>query len=396
MRTEGYQAIRCPSCGEGVFVLPRSPLPEPPAPSRTRAPVPDRNVVRATPQPDFDDEPLVLTDPIPTTARARARAGSDGNPGDVGEIEWVDDAAEEVRARPDEAAAPPMRPLVGSPAEDAEEEIHSAATREKPRRPTKARPEPSAVAPAPVPRVAFREWVGVQRNPLIFVGVALLVVGSFAIRAWRAHRAELPLIAARGRAEGLPALDAGKFELAHQILSEAKRAVEALGDQVEGAEDIKQGALEAAIIMALAPRSLEEMIEEAARSDEAEWQRNFRGFYAGRSVIIDARVVDAPDGRGDRQYELDYVVFPEGGDGMAPKSRGRIDTKGLRLFINSRPEKGDHVIFGARLSRFAFDREREEWRIGFEPESGVHMTRPRPREALGWPTGDETVEEGRP
>ena len=34
-RTEGYQALRCPACGEGVFVLPRSPLPEPAAPARS-------------------------------------------------------------------------------------------------------------------------------------------------------------------------------------------------------------------------------------------------------------------------------------------------------------------------------------------------------------------------
>src|SRR5581483_434348 len=41
-RTEGYQALRCPSCGEGVFVLPRSPLPDPPLPAgegRSRHPV---------------------------------------------------------------------------------------------------------------------------------------------------------------------------------------------------------------------------------------------------------------------------------------------------------------------------------------------------------------------
>ncbi|MGZ3470353.1 MAG: hypothetical protein ACXWO1_11890, partial [Isosphaeraceae bacterium] len=25
-RTGGYQALRCPSCGEGIFVLPASPL----------------------------------------------------------------------------------------------------------------------------------------------------------------------------------------------------------------------------------------------------------------------------------------------------------------------------------------------------------------------------------
>ncbi len=36
-RTEGYQALRCPACGDGVFVLPRSPLPEPVAPSHPQS-----------------------------------------------------------------------------------------------------------------------------------------------------------------------------------------------------------------------------------------------------------------------------------------------------------------------------------------------------------------------
>ncbi len=62
-RTEGYQALRCPTCGEGIFVLPRSPLPEPPIPAsstRSRA----EAVVEAFP----DDEPLVLTDPVPSVS----------------------------------------------------------------------------------------------------------------------------------------------------------------------------------------------------------------------------------------------------------------------------------------------------------------------------------------
>src|SRR4051812_39350344 len=37
-RTEGYQALRCPTFGEGIFVLPRSPLPEPPAPASPSRP----------------------------------------------------------------------------------------------------------------------------------------------------------------------------------------------------------------------------------------------------------------------------------------------------------------------------------------------------------------------
>ncbi len=393
MRTEGYQAIRCPSCGEGVFILPRSPLPEPPAPPRTREAAPDARRPRAVAQPDIEDEPIVLTDPIP------ASPGPKGEPDVDGEIEWVDEETDEAPVPA--SGPPPSKPIVGSPADFAAEEIRSAVKGQKPSdkpapRPKRAAAEPVEAKPEPEPRVAWDDWARSHRNALIFAGVAVLIVLAFAARTWRARRAELPLIAARGKSEGLPALDAGRFELAHQILSEARRAVEELGGQVDGAEDIKQGALEAAVIMALAPKSLEEMIEEAARSDEAEWKENFRRVYAGRSVIIDAWVVDVPDGQSNRQYELDYVVFPEGGDGeSAPKSLGRIDTKGFRLFLNSRPDKGHHMIFGARLARFEFDREREEWRIGFEPDSGVHMTHGKAREALGWPTGNETVEEGR-
>src|SRR4051794_27911137 len=40
-RTVAYQSIRCPACGEAVFVLPRSPLPDPPVPAhRPRAHTP--------------------------------------------------------------------------------------------------------------------------------------------------------------------------------------------------------------------------------------------------------------------------------------------------------------------------------------------------------------------
>ncbi len=59
LRTEGYQAIRCPTCGEGVFVLPWSPLPDPPAPSTLRA----RRRRPAPPPPE--DTPIALSDAPP-------------------------------------------------------------------------------------------------------------------------------------------------------------------------------------------------------------------------------------------------------------------------------------------------------------------------------------------
>src|SRR6202012_4687941 len=59
-RTEGYQALRCPACGEGVFVLPRSPLPDPEPPEGVALARPGRGRAR---NPWADEGPVELTDP---------------------------------------------------------------------------------------------------------------------------------------------------------------------------------------------------------------------------------------------------------------------------------------------------------------------------------------------
>ncbi len=77
-RTEGYQALRCPTCGEGIFVLPRSPLPEPIAAESGR----EAQAARVSLDPEREDEPVRLSDPI---------AAPENEPADVdGEIEWID------------------------------------------------------------------------------------------------------------------------------------------------------------------------------------------------------------------------------------------------------------------------------------------------------------------
>ncbi|MEO6811802.1 MAG: hypothetical protein ABI353_22060, partial [Isosphaeraceae bacterium] len=100
-RTEGYQALRCPGCGEGVFILPRSPLPEPPAPSVD----PARRRAAAALATAAEEGPISLTDPPP-------QGGADS------EIDWLD---------PD-SAEPQGSPLVGDPAELAFEEATAAAS----------------------------------------------------------------------------------------------------------------------------------------------------------------------------------------------------------------------------------------------------------------------------
>ena len=90
-RTEGYQALRCPACGEGVFVLPASPLPEPVAPPR---PAPARTA-RDGSRP-VEEGPVELKD----DAQVTVDYAEPDDLADEVEIEWDDEPAGERAGRP--------------------------------------------------------------------------------------------------------------------------------------------------------------------------------------------------------------------------------------------------------------------------------------------------------
>ena len=98
-RTEGYQGLRCPACGEGVFVLPRSPLPEPAAPARSA------NSKAAAMRADrgfVEEGPVELTDP-----RQAGVELADRGPGRIeAEIIWDDEPAEPAVGRGAAVATP--------------------------------------------------------------------------------------------------------------------------------------------------------------------------------------------------------------------------------------------------------------------------------------------------
>lgn len=395
IRTEGYQALRCPTCGEGIFVLPKSPLPDPPVPagSRTSGRPSSAPLARAEVFPDFDDEPVALTDPVMSAAP-------------VPDIE-LDEPEDEVVWDDEPAPAPRFESTPRKGRVDAPEDLAAAEIEHAAKQPSRApRPKPKPV-PAqdkqvvahfvePKPRPTLGERFQANRNPLIFAAVGLVVLATIGIRTWRARIADLPRIAERGKNEGLTALDDGKFELAHQILSAAKRAVISLGDQYEGSSAIKQGADEAAAIANLAPASLEDMLDQASRADPAEWGKTFTDLYKGRHIIIHSDIKKVPDGRGKGRYELEYKVLPEGGDGGPPRARGQVDTTGFRMFEETHPRVGDHMIFAAKLASFEYDAVRQEWNIGLVPESGVNITHEKALQAMGEPTGNEATGEGAP
>ena len=237
---------------------------------------------------------------------------------------------------------------------------------------------------------------------MIFVLLSALVVTTVGWRIWRQRRQEYPLIAEKGRLEGIPALEQGDFDKAHNLLSAAKKAVDALGGGVEDADEIRHAADEAAILVNLCIQKLEDLLAEATPTEE--WAQKFDTLYKGQSYIFDTRVVAAPAEGTSGDYEIGYLVLPPGqatrfGEGgMARVGRyARVDLTGFELFELARPAKGHSVLFGAKLASFGFDNKKNHWVVKLEPKSGVFMTHTRARQTLGWPEPDltdSTPEEG--
>ncbi len=421
-RTEGYQALRCPACGEGVFVLPRSPLPEPdPPPGVKKA----RGASGRSRGAWADDGPVELTDPLHGAVEVDHGGAGQGE----AEIVWDDEpagapasprvapedlAAEEIdaarrkesstRAREGRRAVEPgagagtsgtdrTRPD-GSPA------VPTARARREPSRtpgaarPARPRREPEdGLAPAPQP---FEARSRPRHGPpvgLIFFVLAVVIGIAVGWRLRRQHLEQLPRVIERGRVEGIPALEAGEFDRAFQLLSAASAAVDTLGGAVEDAEEIRQAAKEAAIFVNICPEKLEDMLAEAGRTDPDTWASRFETLYRGHYCIFDTLVEATPQDGGSGAYQIAYVVFPPGestrfGDAGRPDKYATIDLAGFELFENGRPGKESQVKFGAKLRSMEYDSEQGHWVVRLEPKSGVFIQHYRALQVIGWPDPD--------
>jgi hypothetical protein len=363
-RTEGYQAIRCPTCGEGVFILPRSPLPDPPAPPgaipKPRAVLPAR--------PTIDDAPIEYQDAPPQFVEAEADA----------EIEWEDaepgdeDQGAEVEL-PDE--------LIETPAPKSPPRPPSPKTNAPSRRPE---PEPEEEDEYdPFELTAKRKGRRRRsRTTLVVAAVVAMVAMTVGLILHRQHRQNLPRIAETNRAGGLSALKNGVFDVAKQKLATAADALESLGD--DDAASIRQSADEAAILADLSSLSMEEIVEEVATKEDG--PSRFETLYQGRAVILDAEIEDVTDG----VPILTYRIIA--GTGPRPKT-GFVDLTGFRLIADRK--KGDHVTFGARLASITLGDD-GRWAVAFQPKSGVYLRSPeawKALESLGWSTETAGSEE---
>lgn len=365
LRTEGFQALRCPSCGAGVFVLPNSPLPEPPAPVRRAAARP-----AASAEPDWDEAPIPLAD---------ATQAPEAEHEDLDEIAW-EDAPEEVATGPEPEPGPAPAP---SPAPARRPAPRPAPADDRP----VERPRPRVVTR---PRTSLRDWAYRRRHRLVFLGVTVLVLLT-AYSAWRRRVLEAaPRAIEIAQERGIELLEAGRFDEANALLSKGAQAADALGGAHQGAAAVRQAAAEASLLVNLSRSSLEDLIDEAGRFDPPSgWPARFQRMYAGQTVIIDAKVA-TPGNPPDQGPTLELRVFS--GDGPRPSRSGRLDMTGMVLFQGTPTKTGDRVLFGARLESLTLGVD-GEWVFRFASESGLPITHWRALLPLGWP--DPGAAEGR-
>ena len=436
-RTEGYQALRCPACGEGVFVLPRSPLPYPSPPKRAEGTKSGRQFDRMV-----DDDPVELSDP----ASVSVDLGGDEHVAADADIVWDDALPEPVPATPVVAPRSLLSPtgsvdlgIAGPP-----DVAAGAGAREKTTAPgSDARgrrqggPTPKQRTSSQAPGHRSRSDAARDDHPLrgrqsaaahtgpgngqgelvleikpasryrtlnrwLLVLVPVVVIATVAWNIRQHVRQGYPLIAEKGKTEGIPALEAGEFDKAHQLLSAARSAVDALGGDVKDADDIRQAADEAAIFVNLIPVDLGELLDEAGRADTPDtWNTRFDRLYKGRWVLVSTIITAVPDGTASSKYEVAVRILPPGEsttrDGK-PTFVGEFDLKGFQLFEQAGLPKDLEVTFGAKLESFKYDLDSRTWFVRFMPKSGVNILHTKALDSLDWhtdsiPTAGEPMED---
>lgn len=405
-RTESPQVVRCPNCTcnqVGVFVLPISPLPEPPALAPSKP--------KRTPRTLADAAPAYPEISYPDEVRAAEHAdepnGSDASASLNADLEvpWEDDLHAETNPdadgptsmsdpqgssralagqRPPRPGSPKARPQPGAPADG------------RPVPPTR-RPRPApASASIPIPAeepetesvggADLLETLARYRMPLTVLFVMALVGVTVYLVMLRSRYQEYPRIIERAETEGIAALTEGKFDLANRLLSEALPALDALRDyNPEVAGEVRQAAAESALIVDLLGPSIEDLVEEAARYRPPEdWPDYFDAVYGGRAIVVESEVLPGLGASGSST--LGYRILT--GVGPTPDRTARFDLDGLEILSQPLAEDG-RVIFAARLESVDLDDRTGQWVVRFLPDSGVWMTRYEVLVRLGWPRPDE-------
>ena len=397
-RTESYQALRCPTCGSGIFVLPRSPLPDLPPVSADDEPSTRTAFQKgAREAAALQDSPIEYSD-VP--AGARTGCGSK-------KIVWLDedssqDASEPLSLSDEEILAEyqsPSQPVPAGRSQTAEPPAsgsdHRSAAPRTSRDSRRGRGDAADQADefdevedhdsddlAYEPfKVRLARWAVRRKGLLSVLTVIGVVCSTLAYNAWRPYREQLPHTAEVNFVEGMEAFEQADYDQAKLKLGRAAASFKTLGSRDERTSLAVQFAAEAAIFADLCTYRLDEILDEAARTDAEAWKRRFEIAYKGRAIILDTEIEGPPPpGASAGAYPLLYRVLL--GRGPTPSKIGRIDLQQFKLFEGQSLKEGDSVLFGARLAGCQL--EGGEWKFSLEPESGVLLTRFENLKRQGW------------
>jgi hypothetical protein len=166
---------------------------------------------------------------------------------------------------------------------------------------------------------------------------------------------------------GERALAEGNFRLALGQLNSAIEGRDRRPEALTAAQNrrLVQLQRQSDLLARLLSRSLEEILEQAARMrEDAEWQAQFSDYRA-KTVLFDDVVSRAASGRPVLES---YVV-------RAGRVRARVALEDLELLQVLPLDSPQRLLFGARLARCSRE-QGGAWVIRFEPASGVLLTDP--------------------
>lgn len=168
-------------------------------------------------------------------------------------------------------------------------------------------------------------------------------------RHYEAARTAIAEGAYRTAAMHLNAIQRLRPQFPRAILPESDGAIERLRRQL-------------ALLADLSSESIEEIMRHSIGQSDAEWQAVFRDRYAGRAVILDARMFRDAGGRIHIDYQLDS-------SGLA----GEWDVQNCALFHRLPIQQPQRVVVGLRLAGITRS-GRDRWVVRPSPDDAVLLT----------------------
>jgi hypothetical protein len=226
----------------------------------------------------------------------------------------------------------------------------------------------NAPAPAPSTWSAFRPYL----FPLAAAGITLLVlIVLLAYYLTRGGEADLAPedTELHGRlAQAHRSMKAGNFRLAAEAFAGLTARLEELPEAER--RHWSQLTREASLLADLSSEGLEEILLQAARTGDAEWQADFQHRYHGRAILFDATVQ-----RRGKGYRMLYsVVVDEAGGKDARRHEAHLELGDLVLLKELDLDQPRRLIFGVRLASVGREAPGPRWVIRFLPDSGVLLT----------------------